>query len=268
MKILQIIIDPIIKGKSLSKRYNVDVQALHKSVLDELTSITGEEMIIVDSITDTDIPVKEDGYQYTEDELYNVLFAGGKSHRPDWLDYTKFIEKFDLINRKNRGDFNEVHIYGFPWCGAFESRMVGRTAVYCNSGAYSANCDNFIIMGFSYERQISEAVEAFGHRSEFILQRCYPNSFRLMNNLVGSIHIPFNTKKDYDWGNTAMVDSYAHVFPDGLSTDFYPVKANCELWGNKNGGYGLNWFRFWFKHLPKSAWDVILHPEKIRVMEE
>jgi hypothetical protein len=263
MRILRIIIDPVINGKKMSKWYNVNVRELHSNILKELTKITSEDFIIVGEIVSTDIPIKEDCYKYTEEEYWKALTVNGSEHRPDWMDYKIFIDGFDLINKRNNGEFDEVHLLGIPWSGAYESRLVGKTAIRCNSPEYIADCDNFAIMGFNIERQIQEAIEAYGHRSEFILRHCFPKSYEVLTKCVGSIHIPFNTTKDYDWGNETMVNSYAHWIHDRNGTDFFPVPANCHEWGCN----GLGWFEYWFSHITPEAMDIIVHSDKIKIME-
>jgi len=262
MKILRIIIDPALNGKHLSEWYNVDVRSLHSDVLSELTKITGEDFTISGEIISEEIPVKEDGYQYTSSEYWNILSGKTKEHRPDWMDYEKFIEKYDLINRKNRYEFDEVHLYSGPWVGGFESKLVARKDIYCNSGGYIADCDTFAIMGFSFERMVTEAVEAYGHRAESILYYSHPSFWENFNKDVGTIHIPHNTNKDYDWGNTNSVLCYADKYIMN-PFEFVPVMRNSEYWGSN----GLGYFEYWFEHIPKSKLDVVVHPSNIIIKE-
>jgi hypothetical protein len=258
MRILRIIIDPILRGRHLSEWYNVDVRKLHSNVLSELTKITDETFIISDEIVSEDIPVKEDGYQYTPKEYWKAITVNGSEHRPDWMDYNIFIKKFDLISRKNNNEFDEVHIYGFPWIGAFESKLVSRKDIYCNSGGYVADCDTFAIMGFNGERQVQEAVEAYGHRTEFILQYSDPSFWNNFSKDCGTIHIPHNTKKDYDWGNLNFVECHADKYIMN-PYEFKPVMRNSEYWGSN----GLGYFEYWFSHIPKDRLDIAVHPDKI-----
>ena len=73
MRVLRIIIDPVLNGKRLSEWFNVDVRSLHSKVLDEWSNITGETFTISNEILSEEIPIKEDGYQYSLDEYWNVL---------------------------------------------------------------------------------------------------------------------------------------------------------------------------------------------------
>jgi hypothetical protein len=287
IRVLQIVINPEYNGKKLSEHYEVKVEELHNRVLQEWNKLSGESYKVVDSIISTNLPIKQDGYQYTPEEYFDVLNGKVKHHEPDYLDYEKLIAKFNLINRKNNNEFDEVHIYGAPWMGCYESRMVGRTAIWCNAPAYQADCDNFVIMGFNYERGVSEAIEAFGHRTESTLAYCFPNFYKEFTKRVGSIHIPFNGKTDYDWANPTVVESYADMFPQAfygeeiisvpknsscmeallfgggsvvsLPNDFQPHKASCSEWGCNS----LGWFNFWFARIPKEMWNFIIHVDKV-----
>jgi hypothetical protein len=279
MKILRIIIDPILNGKSLSDFCGINVIELHNSVLTEWFSISGESMEVIKTEYSTELPIKEDRYQYTSDEYLSVLVNSTHAHNPDILNYDSLIKKFDLINRKNNGEFDEVHFYSGSYIGFYESRMIGRNSIWCNAPAFNAECDNFIIMGFNFTRSISEAIEAFGHRTESTLKYCYVNFFADFTKYVGTIHTPHNAINDYDWNNSDIVNCYADKYPDAynqskgcsalLSTFFKtksiyrPVPRNADYWNNNS----LDYFRYWYNHIPKSMWNVILNVNKIKKFE-
>ncbi len=284
MRIYQIIIDPIINGQKLSKFYKVDIKKLHNEVLQEWSNISGEKYEVVKSVTVDYLPEKEDGYKYTREEYYRILMGEIKGHSPDYMNYKLFIEKFDLINGRKNNEFDEVNVYGAPWFGFYESRMIGNNSIWCNAPEYKANCENFIIMGFNYERGVSEAIEAFGHRVESTLKYCYPKFFKELNNRVGSIHIPFNAKKDYQWKESNLIENDADYLPNDyynyskmsfayvnyiLSKLFKKEKDNkksydnCEKWGCGS----LGWFRYWFGRIPSYMWRMIIHVDEIKKVE-
>jgi hypothetical protein len=288
MKVLLIILNPIIRKQRLSDYYNVDVANLHSKVLQEWNKITEENYIVVDTIVADWIPDKEDGYQYTPEEYFNVLTGKKEHHSPDYLNYKTLIDKFDLINKKNNGDFEEVHLYGFPWQGAFESRMIGRNSIWCNAPLYNADTDNFIIMGLNAERGVSEAIEAFSHRVESTLDYCYPKFWKKFLSVVGSVHIPHNGNIDYDWSNKTMKLCYADMFPNSWNNNSVPVKKGCNIFAKLFSRFkidapegfkpvlrnceawkcnSLDYFRYWYQHIPKEMFDVIVHPDKINIME-
>lgn len=279
MKILRIIIDPILNGKSLSDLYGINVIELHNSVLAELANISGESMNVVKTEYSTEIPVKEDGYQYSNSEYLSVLQGSIPAHSPDILNYDNLIKKFDLINRKNNGEFDEVHCYSGGYIGFYESRIIGKNSIWCNAPAYNAECDRFVIMGFNFTRGVSEAIEALGHRTESILRYCYPNFFADFIKCVGTIHTPHNAVNDYDWNNQDIVNCYADKYPDiynqskgcsallstflKIKSTYKPVPRNADYWNNNS----LDYFRYWYNHIPKSMWNVILHVNNIKKFE-
>lgn len=263
MRVLRIINDPVLNGKHMSEWYNVDVRELHSGVLNQLSKMTGEEFTIAGEIVTEEIFEKEDGFSYSPEGFWAVLTGQIKPHSPDFMNYEKFIEKFDLINLRNQYVFDEIHFYSIPFMGAFESRVVGKDAFYCNSGPYFANCENFAIMGWNFERQIPEAVEAYMHRAEFTLERAYPKFWKQFSKDVGTVHCPHNTKKDYDWGNKTDVLCYADRYIMN-PYEFVPVMRNSEYWGSN----GLGYFEYWFSHIPQSKIDVIVHPDKINNIED
>ncbi len=62
-------------------------------------------------------------------------------------------------------------MFGGPYFGFYESRMVGKDAFWCNGPAIEQNCRRFVIMGFNYERDVKEMVHDYGHRSESLLAK-------------------------------------------------------------------------------------------------
>ena len=254
MRILQIIIDPIIAGKPLTQRYGVNVKELHNNVLKILSSISGESMPIVRTEYQSFIPVKWTGVTYSAQHYEQVINRIAIPYYPDLMDYDLFIRDFKLIER--RGEFDEVHVWGGPYFGFYESRMIGRNPIWCNAPPLKRECDNFIIMSFNYERGISEALEAFAHRVESILAHNYPTMFRAYQRQVGTVHIPFNTTKDYDWSNETMVRYRNYLFPNFTPTNLLGRMANCQEWGCT----GLGYMQWWLRNLPKNTWTKILHP--------
>jgi hypothetical protein len=140
-------------------------------------------------------------------------------------------------------------------------------------------------MGFSYERQVGEMLECFGHRSESILTKIFEKALPGMNLYerfsrydkqnpglaeVGNIHFAPNSESDYDWNNPRLVpsrcDNWLH-FP-GLPGPARQV--NADEWGN--GDIRLH-HKWWLNHLPKVAgrtasiannwWQYLLDPNLI-----
>lgn len=279
IKVLRIDFLPVMQdGLTLDKLYNKDINVLHKNILDTITEISGETFQVVGIESTNEIPIKQDRFQYTNEEYINVLAGKSPAHQPDYASYKWIIDKFDLVNRKNENEFDEVHMFGSPFLGFYESLMIGERSIWCNSPAYRTMCDNFCIMGYSYERGISEATENLGHRAESILSYWNRDFFRDFVSAVGSIHIPHNATKDYDWANSANKLCYADKYPNAFykgktgcfflsllyksfirEKDFIPVLRDSTYWNSNS----LDYFKYWFKHLPKEALDIVLHVNKI-----
>ena len=256
MKILRIVVDPIINGRPLSRIYRANIEKLHEEVLKILSEISDEHMYVNKTDEISFIPKKQDGYVYSSSEYLGVLNNKISPHMPDEVSYEEFINHFNLISRRNAGEFDEVHVWGAPFMGFYESRMIGNKSIRCNSPPYRARCENFIIMGFSYERLVSEALEAFGHRTEDIVKKTYPRMYRVFEKCVGSIHKPFNTNKDYDWGNKTYTKCKASMFPNYMFYTFSlsSEELNCNQWGCT----GEEYLKWWFEHLPKYTWGTNL----------
>lgn len=103
---------------------------------------------------------KNDSIAY-RDSGHNYLFA----------DYQLIIQEFDIFQKIKAQSIDEVWMFGAPYFGFYESRMVGKNAFWCNAPAIELNCRKFVIMGFNYERSVKEMLHDFGHRSESILSR-------------------------------------------------------------------------------------------------
>ena len=95
---------------------------------------------------------------------------------PDQVDYEAIIDQFNLIEKINRKEMDEVWLFGFPYAGFYESRMVGPGSFFCNApplDIYHHCLRRFVIMGFNYERGVGEMLESMGHRAEFTMSQVY-----------------------------------------------------------------------------------------------
>jgi len=97
---------------------------------------------------------------------------------PGWInysfDYNRFVEDYNIPARVEAGEIDEVWVFSHPFAGMAESQMIGRSAFFCNSNPIIRNDSrNFIVMGFNYERDVSEMLEDLGHRTESIMAATY-----------------------------------------------------------------------------------------------
>jgi hypothetical protein len=217
--------------------------------------------------------VKVDGYQETDASYLYSWRHGGPWHQPDGADYYRLISDYHLDTRVASGEIDEVWFFGAPYMGFYESQMAGPGAYWCNSGGLpDVNSGRiFVIMGFSYERQVGEMLEDYGHRAESIMWHVYGSwhntyppqhnwdAFTLYDKIAaghaacGNVHYAPNSQSDYDWGNTAYVwstcDDWLYNWPNlqGQSTK---RSVNCAEWGYGDTRLHHKW---WFTHFPKAA---------------
>jgi len=133
---------------------------------------------VVKTVTVSKYPLLLDGRQYTDITWKAALLDDTKAFRDSHgaymlADYQRIIQDFDLINQVQANQIDEVWMFGGPYFGFYESRMVGQGAFWVNGPGIERPCPRFIIMGFNYQRSVKEMVHDFGHRSESILARKY-----------------------------------------------------------------------------------------------
>jgi len=104
------------------------------------------------------------------------------------MDYRAALRGCGAFTGIWRNQFDEVWLFGGPYFGFYESRMIGRTAYWCNSPPLKMNICNFIVMGFSRERSVKEMLHNFGHRAESILRKKYGSEFEAWIEKVGTVH--------------------------------------------------------------------------------
>jgi hypothetical protein len=198
------------------------------------------------------------------------------------FDYDYIINKFNLIERRNKKEFDQVWLVTISPVNTYGSLMVGRSSYFINSPSYIRECDNFPIMNVSIERRDAN-LECFGNMTESILNKVfnsslysgYPNAnqsllkyedlnlwekFTLNSSTfkdklnfygVGNMHFPPNGLKDYDWSNENKVLSTWKDWRDN-----YPVltgqttPTNCNTWKVGNMDICRAHHRWWFSLLP------------------
>lgn len=227
-----------------------------------------------------------DGFRYDPTNYRAVIHGGATPHAPAGIDYMDLLGRFDVLRRIDERKIDEVWIMGFPYAGLYESIMAGANAFWCNAPplAGSTSCGRrFVIMGFSFERDLGEMLHSYNHRAEAILARVFGsldflawaykpdrtpatldpdqdlNLFEryLLFDLiapgragVGSAHYAPNGTRDYDLGSPRLVASSCYDwlrFPD-FQGDVRMISAS--EWG---GGSERAYQRWWMNHLPKTA---------------
>jgi hypothetical protein len=240
------------------------------------------ERLVVDGY-----PLKRDGFRYTE-QSYLEAWRIRKFHDPDGVDYLELVREFNLIERVNSGQIDEVWLFGHPYGGYWESIMCGPGAFWCNAPplAGTEHCARrFVIMGFNFERGVGEMLEDLGHRAESILYKVFErtrgdaNLFERFTRYdlkhpglaeVGNVHFAPNSVRDYDWGNPRPVPSRCdswYNFPDLSGA---PRAVTCREWGNGDIRAHHVWWLKHFPHLVGAAdgiawnwWQYVIDPNTV-----
>jgi hypothetical protein len=293
-KVLMIVIDPKVPSegnKSLREIFKWhDPEKNARGYIEDLKKVSGGYLNyeIVERIDSDQFPPKADGFTYTPDQYVRVMRGQEKAHQPDWLDYHKRIETFDLQNRFLNGDFDEVWVFSFPYAGEYESIMGGPGGFWCNAPAIK-NTDRFkrrfVMMGFNFERGVDVMLENFGHRTESIMTELYKrrgknqDMWKLFtqyekqnpgNAQCGWMHYAPNSVKDYDWGNTTKVESYCDDWYTYPQLPQVAKTMDNKTWG---GGDMRAHHLWWFEHIPKTTgetdgisnnwWEYAVDPNKV-----
>ncbi len=272
-RVLVINFDPIIESEGHRRLNEVcgwnDPRQLTKECIRDIAECSGDyvQYQVVEWKDVDAYPVKNDGFRYTDESYIECFRAWEGWHQPDAIDYQAIIRDFELDKRVDRGEIDEVWLWGFPYSGMWESTMAGEGAYFCNSPPVpDIQCSRiFIIMGFNYERGVGEMLEDFGHRTESIMRRVYGsweaeethawNRFTLYEKLApgkaacGNVHFAPNSASDYDWGNPTQVWSTCDDWLDYPNLTGKKRLVDCSEWGDGDIRAHHKW---WFRHLPKA----------------
>ena len=227
-------------------------------------------------------PLKADGFRYDEATYYQGRQGKGwhdgmgpNGQPRDLFNYPALVNQYNLIERADAGELDEVWLWGMPYAGFWESHMVGPDGYFVNSNPMTyqgRGLRRFIIMGFNYERGAGETLHDFGHRTESIMKRRWDKA-RAPENLwerfgrydkaspgraeVGLVHWAPNTLTEYEKDNTRTVmsacDNWLH-FPTLTGA---PRPVTCTEWGvtagMPSGEVEHQHMKWWLKHLPHAA---------------
>ncbi|MGB8644794.1 MAG: hypothetical protein WCF84_06125 [Anaerolineae bacterium] len=211
-------------------------------------------------------PLRDSGQRYAGPDYMKILARQAPVNEHDLVNYQALVDELKLADRRTNNEFDEVWMFGFPYAGFYETRMIGKGAFWCNAPELVAPCPRFVITGFNYERGVGEMLEDLGHRGESILWHIYgdkPGPANLWERFsrydltnpgqaeVGWMHWAPNTRQEYDWANCmdyvpSKCDDW-YNFPHFAGT---VKQVSCQEWG---GGDIRAHHKWWFKHLPKVA---------------
>lgn len=261
---------------------NVDIEIVKRTYINEFPKYTNGVSMTQKDFFDI-YPVQSNGYGNWGQGLGKEKFKQFSEHLT--FDYDKFIDDYNLVNRRNNGEFDMVWIFGNDPIALFESTMVGKQPFYINSYPYKRNCENFPILTMTFSRK-DGSLEDVGHMAECILTQVF-NSKEIYNNKldgtdlsklttwekfvlckgnakpgttvygVGTVHYSPNSTHDYDWGNQTAVKSYWKDFENGnlsnigstIST-FTAKNAYQQNQYNTCNDDTISHHRWWFSCMP------------------
>lgn len=251
-----------------------DPQDLIKAYRDTLNAVSGG------AIRYEIVKVYDDSLFFTrlkgDKELLSLSQIVQLLQEPKWetfksretsFDYNRFIDHYGFCDMRDKGIIHEVWLWSFPYAGTWESTFAGEGAFWLNSQPVKGtSCKDLLtVMGLNYEREMSLALESYGHRFESIMRKVYGrwnnnapdrNNWELFTTYdlkmpgrahVGNIHFPPNGLKDYDWINKTVVNTFAdtwYYYPNISETKGRSV--DCQEWKCTHLGY-MTW---WMRHVP------------------
>jgi len=273
-RLLLVIYNPVVdpgSGAKLSQfKHWYDPDHLANAFIQDILDVSGgmARFPVVHRTELNEFPALTDGYRYDAPTYLSVLDKTQPPHQPENADYQAILTGLNVLPRIASREIDEVWLFGFPYAGFYESTMCGLGAFWCNSmpQTWSSSCQRrFVVMGFSYERDVGMMLHSFGHRVESIMTQTFSktqgaaNLFRRFTlydkeapgqSAVGTVHFTPNSEQEYDYNNPRKVLSNCYDwynFP-AFKEDLRDV--NADEWGNGDMHILHKW---WLKHLPKVA---------------
>lgn len=275
-KVMLLIFNPLIESRANQKLIQVfgwnDPDKLSQDYINDIKEVSHGlvKYVISQRLEIDDIPVKADGFDYT-DESYLNCWQNKNCHNPDAVNYQTILSNYQVCEKLNSGAIDELWLWGGPYFGYWEAVMAGPGAFNTNAPPLiGTSCQKKLhIMGFNYERGVSEMLEDLGHRIEGTMVYIYGEDPRFSSGNYttpwgkfatsdkvspgkagcGWMHYAPNSSSDYDWSNQQMVSSncedwlnYPHL--TGATQQF-----NCSHWNCD----GYQYKKWWLKHIPHTS---------------
>jgi len=199
-------------------------------------------------------------------------------HNPDIANYLDILKLTDACTLLNKGEIDELWMWGGPYFGFYESNVAGPKGFFVNSGPTTGStCEKILpIMGFNYERGQNEAIHNFGHRAESVMKEVYGswkpekthgwNSFSLLDKDVkgkagcGNIHYTSNSTREYIYDTTSKVLSNCAEYKFFPNINGVYKEVSCSAWGCNELGY----YKYWWTNFPQNegkSIDPIINKE-------
>jgi hypothetical protein len=270
--------DPLINGvpltesrswgdpASLNAAYQADVAKASSDIVD---------LRIARFTTIRDYPVKASGFRFTNEEYLSCLLAPPTDRCKELIDYGAVLnEGHDPrlgtpCEALRRGRVDEIWLWGGPWFGYLEYRVVSPASLCPDVDR------TFAVMGFSYERGEAEMLHDLGHRAEALVQAGigltlwdrfdgqrarYGQDFACPDQPdathpevpagvthVGNVHFPPNAYCHYQYDRQHPVASDADDWLNFPALTGQTSTIDASTWGATQRGYMI----WWLGHLPR-----------------
>ena len=175
-----------------------------------------------------------DSNSYVSTLQNSSLAILGDDGRYAMADYEIILSDFGLLRQISSYECDEVWMFGGPYFGFYESRMVGRDAIWCNAPALKINSRTFVMMGFSYERGVREMLHNFGHRAESILYKSdYREDYENWVEEYGTVHrVPGGedySQDEYEWLRNLKQEWWQNLVIVDKAIEKPVEKSVCDL---------------------------------------
>jgi hypothetical protein len=257
---------------ALQVQYLADVAAASAGIVDQ-------RLVRVSSINA--YPVKADGFRFTDATYQGCLADSSPGYCGELIDYAAVLNTvFDsrlgsACRALGRGRVDEVWLWGGPWFGYLEQRLVVPHTL-CPQVSRP-----FVVMGFNYERGVPEMLHDLGHRAEALVQAGvglalwdrfdgqrtrYGQDYACpaapdathpevdpSNTNAGNVHFPPNAYCHYQYDRDFPVLSDADDWANFPQLTGRQTTINASTWGSTQRGFLVWWLGRFPRHAGKTG---------------
>lgn len=173
-----------------------------------------------------------DWYNFiTGSKLSNILSNAAYS-----FNYEYIVDKYDLINKRNKGEFDQVWLLSIDPTQTYETIMIGNNPYWINAPGYKANCQNFQMANISISRRDAN-LHALGHGVEGILRAVFHKDYVQYGDYTGTSKYYYYRSSyssyDKDTINIASLNDYNKLnLWEKFALGTYSNKSNMASVGN------------------------------------
>ena len=252
---------------------------LHPSYIADIATASGGvvRQRVVDTSLIRDYPVKSNGFKFTNATYQSCLVNEPTNDCKALIDYGTVLntvydrKKGSACDALRRGRVDEIWLWGGPWFGYLEWSYVSAQTL-CPSVRKP-----FVVMGFSYEREVSDMLHDLGHRAEGLVQAgigfalwdrfdgqreryaqdffcpaapdaTHPEIADPANTHAGNVHFPPNAFCHYQFDRDFPVMSDADDWANFPNLTGAKRLINSDEWGGTQRGFTIWWLGRFPRH--------------------